>query len=179
MKKIIVIGLAAISMFIISGCEIQDVIDDWDNSNDNNNEETGYVDAINPSDVTWLGVNVGPWEKTYDLKVSLRGSFIVYDQEATANWTPKNEAGVMASANPWVIAKINGKWYAATHEWMRVNQREKGKRSVHGDHIKHPIFGPDWTPTVGEEYGFTVSGLCRGSQRNESERTPIVIMIWQ
>ena len=143
------------------------------------NPDSGqYPDAIDPKEVTWLGVNVGQWDKKYTLRVNVGGSSIVYDQQGTTDWTPKNEAGVAATGNPWVIAKLNGKWTAATHEWMRTGQKAKGKRSVHGDHIKKAEFGNDWVPTVGEDYGFCVSGLCRGSQRNQSERTQIIIYKW-
>lgn len=170
-------------------------------------EPDQYPDAIDWKDITFLGVNVGGWEKKYELKVSLSGSKIIYDQEGTSNWTPKVVGASLTAAelfeddkalsalmredeesattmgtslvgNPWIIAKLNGKWTAATHEWMRPSQREKGKRSVHGDHIKRAEFGSDWVPTVGEEYGFCVSGLCRGADRNEQERTQIVMMIW-
>jgi len=141
-------------------------------------EPDPIADAIDPKDITWLGVNVGEWDKRYSLSVNVEGSRIIYDQQGTTEWTPKNEAGVDATGNPWVIAKLNGKWTAATHEWMRVGQKAKGKRSVHGDHIKRAEFGPTWTPTEGEEYGFCVSGLCRGSQRNQSERTQIIKYVW-
>jgi len=155
-------------------------------------------DAIDWKDIAWLGVNVGAWEKKFSLKVSLKGSLIVYDQEGTSKWPTVmvssaseeesvdmvddemvNIKATALTGNPWIIAKLNGKWTAATHEWMRPGQKEKGKRSVHGDHIKRNEFGPNWTPTVGEEYGFCVSGLCRGVQRNQSERTQIVLMKWK
>lgn len=183
------IMIAAVVLMCVTGCasiidliskinpdDIEDIIPD--NPDNPEDAQADLKDAISLSEITWLGVDVSSWKKTYDLTVKLRGNNIVYDQEGTSKWTPKQEAGVMATANPWIIAKINGKWYAATHEWMRVNQREKGKRSVHGDHIKRREFGPDWTPTDGEEYGFMVSGLCRGTTRNVSERTPIVLMVW-
>ena len=143
-------------------------------------EPDEYPDAINPKDVTWLGVNVGEWEKKYTLSVKVEGSRIIYDQQGTTDWDPKPEAGRPdMTGNPWIITdEFNGKWVAATHEWMTKGQKVKGKRSVHGDHIKRREFGSDWTPTVGRKYGFMVSGLCRGSQRNQSERTQIILYTW-
>ena len=26
--------------------------------------------------------------------------------------------------NPWVIAQVNGKWYAGTYEWLRPGQAD-------------------------------------------------------
>jgi hypothetical protein len=146
-------------------------------------EEDKIPDAIDPKEIVWLGEDVGVWEKKYSLKVSLSGDKIIYDQEGTSNWTPKHEAGVDATGNPWIITdefkdQFQGKWLAATHEWMRKNQKVKGKRSVHGDHIKKREFGSNWTPTSGRNYGSCVSGLCRGVQRNESERTQIILFKW-
>ena len=132
------------------------------------------ADAIDPKQITWLGVNVGDWKKTLPLTVSLSQQFITYEQDGTTIWPSR----LNTTANPWVIAKLNGKWHAATHEWMTVNQKRKDKRSVHGDHIKRREFGDAWEPTVGEEYGFCVSGLCRSTTRNVSERTQIVLIKW-
>lgn len=141
-------------------------------------EEDKLPDAIDWKDITWLGVNVGGWDKKYKLRAYLDRNNIVYDQEATAAW-PVKGTNVKVTGNSWVIAKINGRWTAATHEWLRPGQKAKSRRSVHGDHIKRREFGPDWTPTVGEEYGFCVSGLCRDAKRNAKERTQIVTMIWK
>lgn len=160
-------------------------------------------DAIDLTEITWLGVHVGEWKKVYSLKVSLTDSKIIYDQEGTANWpaqlfgSPGLKAipevdipltsklsqanppkGTPLSGNPWVIAKLDGKWTAATHEWMRPGQKEKGKHTVAGDHIKRNEFGSNWKPTVGEQYGFCVSGLCRDARRNRLERTQIVLVRW-
>ena len=200
---------------------------DKDEPDEPNNPNDQLTDAIDPKDITWLGVNVGEWEKKYPLKVKLDNKFITYDQEGTSKWTPKvfgasaeevdvedvalmnileedekiramlednvldsigarsflepdlRIQGTALVGNPWIIAKLNGKWTAATHEWMRPKQKQKGRRSVHGDHIKRREFGPDWTPTVGEQYGFCVSGLCRDATRNEQERTQIVLFTWK
>jgi len=139
-------------------------------------------DAINPDEIKWLGENVGKWDKKYSLKVSLTTSKIIYDQEGTSNWTPKKKSGGGDNlvGNPWVIAKINGQWTAATHEWMRPKQKEKGKHTVDYSHIKLPnYFPPPWTPSIGEEYGFLVSGLCRCPVRNQLERTQIIKLVWK
>lgn len=141
----------------------------------------GPKDAISASDIQWLGVNVGEWAVTYDLAVRVQGNKIFYTQDATSRWPtraiPNRSNGV---ANPWVIRKRNGKWVAATHEWMTKGQKFKAKSSVAGDHTKRaPHFPNDWKPKAGEEYGFVVSGLCRGSQRNVRERTNIVKIRWR
>jgi len=143
-------------------------------------EPDTLTDAISISDITWLGENVGGWEKKYPLAVSLKGNKIVYDQQGTTDWTPKfTGGGNNLVGNPWVIAKLNGKWTAATHEWLNPKQKEKGKHTVAGDHIKRSEFGSDWKPTIGEEYGFVVTGLARCPVRNQLERTQIVKIIWK
>jgi len=177
----------------------------WEKENEPNPDEPSepddgtFPDGIDLEDIKWLGPNISGWEKKYNLAVRLDGNTIVYDQEGTANWpvkmvssVPEDEeiedvvddevVKIKATAlvgNPWIIAKLNGQWTAATHEWLRPNQRGKAKRSVHGDHIKRGEFGLNWVPTVGEEYGFCVSALARGGQTNVSERTQIVLFTWE
>jgi len=131
-------------------------------------------DAIDPKEIRWLGVDVSAWEKRYALRVNVEGSRIVYDQQLTTELPAKDGM----TGNPWIVANLNGRWTAATHEWMRAGQKVKNRRSVHGDHIKRPEFGNDWTPGPGEEYGFLVTGLARGGQNNAQVRTQIVLYRW-
>jgi hypothetical protein len=137
-------------------------------------------DAILPADIRWLGDNVGAWQKKYSLQVSLNNTQIIYDQQGTSVWTPmKTGGGENLVGNPWVIAKLNGQWTGANHEWFRASQKIKGKVTVAGDHIKRREFGDDWKPTVGEQYGFVVTGLARCTVRNQRERTQIVMVTWK
>lgn len=83
------------------------------------------------------------------------------------------------SCNPWVVAKIDGEWFASTFEWLRYGQKSKSKISVAGDHIKKPKFDDRWRPVVGETLGFFVSGLARTAIRNERVKSNIVWVNWK
>ena len=133
-----------------------------------------FADEINSADITWLGVDVGRWPVTHSLKVSYTATEIIYDQGATAAWPAKNNI----SGNVWIIAKINGKWYAATHEFMRPNTRARGKNTLNMDHIERREF-EGWSPKQGEQVGHVVTGICRGDLRNVQERTQIVVNTWK
>lgn len=184
-NALILYALIGLVVWAICGCKNAEIPDTWPDvpplpfPTTTTTIPPGQQDAINPADVTWLGVNVGAWPAKYPLSVTVDAARITYTQAGTSNWDPKAEAGRPdMTGNPWVIAKINGKWTAATHEWLTKGQQRKAKRSVHGDHIKRREFGPNWTPVSGETYGSCVSGLCRGSQRNQAERTQIVLYVW-
>lgn len=138
-------------------------------------------DEINPSEITFVGgPNIGEWERKYSLEVKFSGNNIQLIQEGTKVWPEVEYGDGKVCANPWVIAKIGGKWVAASFEWMRRNSQERTKRAVHGDHIKRPKeFGSDWQPKSGETLGFCVAGLSRGGETNASERTQIKTIIWE
>ena len=93
---------------------------------------------------------------------------------------------VATAANPWVfvwvadLGHLGGTWYAATWEWMRPGQTCKNRLSVAGDHIKQSPFHPTsgWRPSSGEELYFMVSGLARSSERNNSERSNVMRVVW-
>jgi hypothetical protein len=162
-----------------------ELIRKWFKKPDPKPEPDLYPDEIHPADINWQGVNVGAWKKIASLGVSLDGGGIIYDQEATSHWpskrfgnnpdgTPKYLVG-----NAWIFIKRNGEWVGVTHEWMRPGQKRKGKASVAWDHIKHHWFPEPWTPTVGEQYGACISGLCRDATRNVNERTNIKLCTWR
>lgn len=134
-----------------------------------------YPDAIPVSEIRFLGENVGAWPVKYSLKVHTDSQFIWYDQGGTAVWPAKG--GLVGNA--WVVAKVNGSWVAASHEYFRPRQRNKGIHTVAGDHIKRPEFGASWRPTPGETYGFFATGLARAGLSNVKERTQIVTFVWR
>lgn len=138
------------------------------------------VDEIPVANVVWLHTDVSKWAITSELKVSLSGSLIVYDQDGTSKWPPASAIGGSMAGNAWVFIPKDGFWYAATHEWMTPGQTHKLKSSVDGAHIKqHSYISSSWTPTPGVQYGFMVSGLARSTERNVEERTQIKLMTWE
>jgi hypothetical protein len=84
-----------------------------------------------------------------------------------------------AEGNPWVVAQINGKWYAATYEWLRPGQTCKGsiERDTIGPHTKaEPLLS--WRPRSGEIVGFMVSGHARFGPDSVRERSNVVLVRW-
>ena len=87
---------------------------------------------------------------------------------------------VIVNGNPWVFVKWEGKWYAATWEWLRVGQTCKSKDAVAGDHIKQAPFNASsgWKPTSGQAYWIMVSAPARMGQMTVAERSNLVKVIW-
>lgn len=138
-------------------------------------------DDIDPKEITFVGgPNIGEWKRKYSLEVKFSGNDIQLIQEGTSVWPEVVYGDGKVCANPWVVAKLDGKWVGASFEWMRRNSQERAKRAVHGDHIKRPHeFGLDWQPRAGEVLGFCVAGLSRGDRTNVAERTPIKTIVWK
>lgn len=134
-----------------------------------------------PSDfdgVEWLHADVSGWRETGRLSsVRVSGDSITLDYDRARSWPGVNHAGAYVNANPWVFVYRDGRWYAATWEWLRRGQTTKSARSVAGDHIKKPPL-QSFRPKSGEVYGFMVSGLARDARRNVRERTQVLMYRW-
>lgn len=181
-----VAGFCCVLCLLVIGCEgdsddasdgdSEDSSEDTSLTNDTTVIEPVAVDEIPASSVMWIDEDVGGWEITSKLDVSLSGSLINYDQDGTSKWP--EEGG--ASGNAWVLIFQDGMWYGATDEWMTPGQTQKNKSSVSGANMKKfDYFSSDWLPTPGVQYGFMVSGLARTSDRNVEERTQIMLMTWE
>ncbi len=141
---------------------------------------TNTVDATYPAEIDgpihWLHTNVSSWPVTSSLHASVGGTINFPYSKATV-WPAVD--GV--NANPWVIVKwTDGKWYAATFEWLRKGQTSKPKGVLDGsmgDHIKVSPLNK-WRPHSGERFGIMVSGLARTQTRNVKERTNISMVTW-
>ena len=141
---------------------------------------TNTVDATYPAEIDgpihWLHTNVSSWPVTSSLHASV-GSTISFPYSKANVWPAVD--GV--NANPWVIVKwTDGKWYAATFEWLRKGQTSKPKGVLDGsmgDHIKVSPLNK-WRPHSGERFGIMVSGLARTQTRNVKERTNISMVTW-
>jgi hypothetical protein len=132
-------------------------------------------DEIDLSDVKFLHTNVSKWEVTSRVtRVRIDDPPICIEHTKAGKW--RDVGG--AEGNPWVIAKIDGQWYAATYEWLRPGQTCK---NIHADSLgphtkKSPL--EDWRPRSGEMVGFMVSGLARDSTRSVEERSNVVLVRW-
>ena len=133
-----------------------------------------------PSDLIWLGQDVSSWADTADLKVTIAGNAIVMDSTKKNIWpvAGKVDKGV-CNANAWIIFPYEGKTYAATWEWLAKGQSLKKLTNKMGTYIKKtPPIPSKYHPKSGEKIGIFVSGLCRDSNRNVSERSEVVWIIW-
>ena len=133
-----------------------------------------------PEGLVWLHPDVSGWAVTANLsEVRLDSRFIHMPYDKARVWPPHDFGDMTLNANPWIIAQVDGVWYAATWEWLRDGQTTKAKSSVAGDHIKRREIPNDWRPQAGEKVGIMISGLVRGGERNVSERSNVVWINWE
>ncbi len=123
--------------------------------------------------VHWLHADVSDWDETSSLDVRFGGGMIRLNYDKANVWPSRN--GV--NANPWIFVFQDGRWYAATFEWLKFGQTTKPIHVVNGNHIKKSPL-QNFRPRSGEVYGFMVSGLARDSTRNVEERTNVVMVRW-
>lgn len=179
-------------LIFVTGCESDDNADQTstlnnttDNETDNNTDDTTIDQGVAADElpldlIVWLDTDVGEWEITSELSVSLSSKYITYDQDGTSKWPATYINGGNVSGNAWVFIYKDGLWYGSTAEWMRPGQTVKSRYHVNGAHMKkYNHFPSSWQPTPGVTYGFMVSGLVRSSHRNARERTQIVLMKWE
>jgi hypothetical protein len=120
--------------------------------------------------VTFLGLDVSGWSQTATLTASMSGGKVTLDYDKASVWAAVDGA----VANPWAIVDYNGQRYAATWEWLKPGQtlKDMSGKSWSGHFKRGELSG--WEPTAGDRIGLFVSGLCRDTRRNVSERSNIV-----
>lgn len=132
-------------------------------------------DPIDLNKVIWLHTDVSGWAVTATLRaIKIGETTVTVDYDKACVW-PDGGDGV--NANPWVFVKLDGTWYAATWEWMKVCQTVKNLIAIDGSHIKVPPLDT-WHPESGETYYFMVSGLARMTERNVLERSNLLKVVW-
>ena len=108
---------------------------------------------------------------------------------APANW-PEDINAVIG--NMWIFAKTDGRWHAATWEWLRRTTMTKATESRNADpNAIPPRFTDDppfiqckvapftsWFPRSGDVVGHMVSSPCRGGASGIPGRSPIVLTVW-
>jgi len=135
----------------------------------------GGADAIHGS-IIWLHTDVSGWAVTASLNASVSGGTIHMPYSKAKVWPAVDGL----NANPWVIANLNGQWYAATFEYFRHGQTSKPAGVLDGSKGDHIQVSPlnRWRPRSGERIGLMVSGLARANSRNVRERSNIVMVTW-
>ena len=123
--------------------------------------------------VTWLHADVSRWAETARLEVWVADGYLHLEYDKARVWPSRDGL----NANPWIFVFQDGRWYAATFEWLRGGQTSKPVHVVAGDHIKKPPL-QSFHPRSGEVYGFMVSGLARDETRNVQERSEVVMLRW-
>jgi hypothetical protein len=136
-------------------------------------------DPIDLNKVVWLHTNVSKWAVTAKLNaIKIKTETVVVDYDKACVWPGEStDGGEPVNANPWVFVDLDGTWYAATWEWLKVCQTEKFLYTIDGSHIKVPPLNT-WHPVSGETYYFMVSGLARDSTRNVLERSNLLKVVW-
>lgn len=141
-------------------------------------------DAIDLSTVVFLHANVSRWPATSEITgVRIREQDICMFHTKAHSW-PVLNTPVAIYGNPWVIAKIDGTWYAGTFEWMRPGQ--ECKAVGHGEGTLRDRIGlgveleplESWKPKKGEMVGLMYSTFARGSERSINERSNVVLVPW-
>ena len=125
-----------------------------------------------------MHTNVSDWPVTSTLgPISVSNTHIDIPYDKAGQWPLYGSGDDAVDGNLWVFVNWEGKWYAATWEWLRPGQTRKFRYAVNGDHIKKSPLDR-WSPRSGEILYFMVSGLARFSERNIHERTNIVKFVW-
>ena len=135
--------------------------------------------------IQWLDPDISKWAETSritSVKVTDKDGICI-DHTKRGKWPvrePKQEGNVRSEGNPWVIVKLNGRYYAGTYEWLRSGQECKlghvggiakiydGPDSI-GRHVKRPPL-QHWIPKGGDVVGFMVSPHARWHTRDAKVR---------
>jgi hypothetical protein len=166
-------GLAVLAAALLcAGCESS-------STSDGDAPADGSFPAEITGTIHWLDRNVSSWPQTATLTASVGGGSISMPYDKAKVWPAVD--GV--NANPWVIVKIGGQWYAGTFEYFKHGQQGKpmcvlAQCGGYGNHFQQAPLN-SWRPRSGERIGLMVSGLARGSSlRNVQERSNVAMVTW-
>jgi hypothetical protein len=136
---------------------------------------SGGPGGFDLASVTWLDPNVSSWPETSRITSTSIG-----DPPICINHTKAGQWPVVdgLEGNPWVFVNLNGRWYAATYEWLSPGQTCKGIHAGNiGEHVgRAPL--SSWRPRSGELIGLMVSARARFRADTVSERSNIVFVRW-
>ena len=139
------------------------------------NTAGGTPSSIDLHTVTWLHTNVSSWAETSQItRTSIGNPPICINHTKAGRWPVKDGL----EGNPWIFVHLNGRWYAATYEWLSSGQTCKG---IHADNIGSHIGIPplsSWRPKSGELVGLMVSARARSGGDTVSERSNVVMVRW-
>ena len=175
-------------------CCVRDT-DNTEEENDDNNNDTNTEnnDDTDVSDFSWDKVkwvrdaDVSGWEESSEVtsvEVKSYGAICI-DHTEKGQWPERpaqKDGDVIVEGNPWIIVKMDGKYYASTYEWLRPGQVCKlhelktkgGLQKLYEDALPDLTAIKNWTAKGGDVVGFMVSGLARHKvSPNTRKRTNI------
>ena len=121
------------------------------------------------------------FKQTATLNVNISGGSIIMDSDKRNVWP--GGTGFLGSvnlnccnANAWGFRQVDGVWYGATWEWLRIGNTIRGLDDFRGGgHMKGTPLSGLRAPTNGEVIGVMVAGITRlGLRNNVPERSNIV-----
>ncbi len=139
------------------------------------------IDTANWSNVDWMDTNPSSWSQTSQLSVSISGRTINVPHSKAGAWpiaTPFGDS-TTAEGNAWIFVYKNGRWKAATFDFLRPGQTQKDTSNI--TDACGALRGElsNFRPTAGQLYGFMVSGISRsGYTNNIQERSNVVMYSW-
>jgi len=135
----------------------------------------GSPSSIDLGAVTWLHTNVSGWAETSRItSTSIGNPPICIGHTMAGRWPVKDGL----EGNPWIFVNMNGRWYAATYEWLSPGQTCKRIDANNiGPHIGIPPLS-SWRPRSGELVGLMVSARARSGGDTVPERSNIVMTRW-
>lgn len=147
--------------------------------------------VINLADVIWLHTDVSGWAETSRIdRVGIEypkhgdpdNGTVCFPHTKAGQW-PTFDNGT-GEGNVWVFGQIDGRWYAATCEWLKPgqtckrfsNRTEPDSWGIGPHTKKDPL--KSWGPQSGEWIGIMVSGRARDGQRSIEERSNVCLVRW-
>ena len=143
-------------------------------------------DAIDLRSVTWaVGENLTNWAVTSTMTGGGWSNGELCTPHTMAGRWPTapffGDYGTLVEGNQIVFAKIGGKWYGGSGEWLRPGQTCKGVPAHMGPDTFYNASGPlsQWIPQSGEWYGLAVSTPSRVGQWTTAERSNVILVQWR
>jgi hypothetical protein len=130
-----------------------------------------------PAGTTFLHADVSGWAVTSTVTRAFVDAKkgLVCEHTKAGKWPPLGEG----EGNAWIVAQVDGRWYAATYEWLHPGQTAKlgGKiQDVGPNTKKEPL--RSWHPKPGEKVGLFMSTFARDARRTTNERSNIAWVTW-
>ena len=140
------------------------------------NTTMSTISGANISVTILSSPDVSGWTITAHIKnfgMAVNNMHIQFDRQV--DWPTQNINGVLQQATLWIFLNINGHWYGAAAQRLRLGQIDKAEQTRYSTWIsswlnKPALWGPmaDYVPKVGEQVGIMVT---QGSEYLDSNWT--------